>query len=84
MTLILVAIYLEIEVRNQFKNMKDMFRRKIKRIRQMEEMDMPVEEPTWAYYKHLKFLDEGYAKINLSKEFTSELNFQHFRREIIF
>ncbi|KAI1717944.1 alcohol dehydrogenase transcription factor myb/SANT-like domain-containing protein [Ditylenchus destructor] len=49
----------EIEVRNQFKNMKDMFRRKIKRIRQMEEMDMPVEEPTWAYYKHLKFLDEG-------------------------
>ncbi|KAI1731592.1 alcohol dehydrogenase transcription factor myb/SANT-like domain-containing protein [Ditylenchus destructor] len=49
----------EIEVRNQFKNMKDMFRRKIKRIRQMEEMNMPAEEPTWAYYKHLKFLDEG-------------------------
>lgn len=57
----------DIEVRNQFKNMKDMYRRKIKRIRQMEEMNMPPEEPTWAYFKHLKFLDEGSEQQNTSK-----------------
>uniref|UniRef100_A0A915CZB6 MADF domain-containing protein n=1 Tax=Ditylenchus dipsaci TaxID=166011 RepID=A0A915CZB6_9BILA len=51
--------FTELEVRNQFKNMKDMYRRKVKRMRQMKAMDMPVEMPAWVYFQHLRFLDNS-------------------------
>uniref|UniRef100_A0A7E4URH9 MADF domain-containing protein n=1 Tax=Panagrellus redivivus TaxID=6233 RepID=A0A7E4URH9_PANRE len=45
------------EIRTQFKNLKDMYRRKVKKIRQLQAAAQKVEEPCWYYFQHLKFLD---------------------------
>lgn len=50
--------FLDEEVRSQFKNLKDMFRRKVKRIHQQQRASSAtVEEPGWPYFAHLRFLE---------------------------
>uniref|UniRef100_A0A914DF63 MADF domain-containing protein n=1 Tax=Acrobeloides nanus TaxID=290746 RepID=A0A914DF63_9BILA len=53
--------FTEEDIRNQFKNLKDMYRRKMKRMEQLKAMNHPIEEPTWFYFQRLKFLDSSRA-----------------------
>uniref|UniRef100_A0A914YVS8 MADF domain-containing protein n=1 Tax=Panagrolaimus superbus TaxID=310955 RepID=A0A914YVS8_9BILA len=52
--------FIEDDVRTQFKNLKDMYQRKVKRMKQMKNQGQKVEEPCWLYFQHLKFLDTIY------------------------
>uniref|UniRef100_A0A914PT03 MADF domain-containing protein n=1 Tax=Panagrolaimus davidi TaxID=227884 RepID=A0A914PT03_9BILA len=54
--------FIEDDVRTQFKNLKDMYQRKVKRMKQMKNQSQKVEEPCWFYFQHLKFLDTVYRQ----------------------
>lgn len=53
--------FTEEEVRTQFKNLRDMYRRKRKRLQLQQEINpaSAVDEPGWIYFARLKFLDDG-------------------------
>lgn len=46
-------------MRTQFKNLRDMYRRKRKKLQVQQEMNHSVDEPGWVYFQRLKFLDES-------------------------
>uniref|UniRef100_A0A183BQX5 MADF domain-containing protein n=1 Tax=Globodera pallida TaxID=36090 RepID=A0A183BQX5_GLOPA len=47
------------EVRTQFKNLRDMYRRKRKKLQSQMETNASVDEPGWVYFQRLKFLDDS-------------------------
>ena len=53
---------LEDDIKTQLKNLKDMYRRKVKRMQQMKAVAQKVEEPCWFYFEHLKFLDSNFER----------------------
>lgn len=52
--------FTEEEVRTQFKNLRDMYRRKRKKLHFQKEVNpgASLDEPGWTYYSRLKFLDD--------------------------
>ncbi|KAL3091385.1 hypothetical protein niasHS_007178 [Heterodera schachtii] len=47
------------EVRTQFKNLRDMYRRKRKKLQLQLDTNVSVDEPGWVYFQRLKFLDDS-------------------------
>nr|CAD2195234.1 unnamed protein product [Meloidogyne enterolobii] len=54
------------EIRTQFKNLRDMYRRKRKRLQSQQEINPGVvlDEPGWIYFNRLKFLDDATTTSN--------------------